>query len=843
MSILEVKNVSIRYVMGDFKDIGLKEYVMRRLTNNYQVVEFWADHHITFSLEKGDMLGIVGTNGAGKSTLLKAISGIMEPTDGYVRHEGSIAALLELGSGFDGNLTVRENTYLRGAMLGYTRKFMDEKYPAIIEFAELQDFQDRPFKQLSSGMMSRLAFSVASLVQPDILILDEVLSVGDGAFRRKSEAKMREIISSGATTILVSHALEQVREMCNKVLWIEKGNQIGFGDAGLLCDLYQSYLDGTVSIDEAKVQIEASGLELTPNKIDEIERVEQKGASSSLSPEAETSLSTNDQKGGISASVADFKGDASFTKSEGRTVQVKSPFAAIQEWIESHFAPHHRFVFLGSFFLILLTHLYLFTNLFVNHDNVNGMFSNIYEAVDSGRWLIPLATNLAGNFSNPWLDGIVAALMLAGACTVFAAIFDVRHPLPVALLVFSMVAFPTVTSIYTYMFNASQVFLSMLLAVLAAWLLQRNSIGLCLLGVLCITCSMGIYQAFFCFTAAILLLTMLIEVCKGRWKDSFKGFFATGLRYIGWLALGLILYFIVTKASLWYTGRELTDYQGISSMGQITLPILLQRIKAAYLYLKIYYFHNPMYPESFPILVVICMAISSIAIGLLFFVRQLHKSIITLLQLALVLAIFPLACNSIYLMTEAWTVHNLMIYPAILPLLLPVLLGNQISSQDISTLEQLGKRYLCILFVLCACGSLLLQAAFGYQFCLIDNQAYTCMDLTYKSAYAYFARLTTKIELQKGYTPDTHIALLGNASQPPIVPEVYVTGVLSLENVINMYSRYWFLHYFLCSSYYYASEEEIDMIKNSPEYQQMPCYPAEGSIMTINGIIAVKLGE
>lgn len=259
MSVLEVHDVSIRYLMGDFKDIGLKEYVMRRFTKNYHVIEFWADHHITFSLEKGDMLGIVGTNGAGKSTLLKAISGIMEPTGGYVKSQGSIAALLELASGFDGDLTVRENTYLRGAMLGYTRKFMDEKYPEIIEFAELQDFQDRPFKQLSSGMMSRLAFSVASLVHPDILILDEVLSVGDGAFRRKSEIKMREIINSGATTILVSHSVEQVREMCNKVLWIEKGNQIGFGEADMLCNLYQSYLDGTISLDNAKAQLGTAG--------------------------------------------------------------------------------------------------------------------------------------------------------------------------------------------------------------------------------------------------------------------------------------------------------------------------------------------------------------------------------------------------------------------------------------------------------------------------------------------------------------------------------------------------------------------------------------------------------
>ena len=157
MAILEARNVSIRYITGDFKDIGLKEYVMRRLTGNYHVTEFWADKDVSFTLEHGEMLGIIGSNGAGKSTLLKAVSGIMVPTEGWIRREGTIAALLELASGFDGELTVKENAYLRGAMLGYTRKFMDEKYDEIIDFAELKDFEDRPFKQLSSGMKSRLA--------------------------------------------------------------------------------------------------------------------------------------------------------------------------------------------------------------------------------------------------------------------------------------------------------------------------------------------------------------------------------------------------------------------------------------------------------------------------------------------------------------------------------------------------------------------------------------------------------------------------------------------------------------------------------------------------------------
>ena len=243
MAVIDVQNVSIRYMTGDFKDIGLKEYIVRKIKGNYHVKEFWADNNVSFSLEQGDMLGIIGTNGAGKSTLLKAVSGIMRPSKGKIKVSGNIAALLELGSGFDGDLTVRENAYLRGAMLGYTRKFMDEKYPEIIEFAELEPFQDRPFKQLSSGMKSRLAFSIACMVQPDIIILDEVLGVGDGAFQLKSGNKMKSILANGVTGIFVSHAVGQVQTLCNKILWLDHGNQIGFtDDVKLYCDAYREFL-------------------------------------------------------------------------------------------------------------------------------------------------------------------------------------------------------------------------------------------------------------------------------------------------------------------------------------------------------------------------------------------------------------------------------------------------------------------------------------------------------------------------------------------------------------------------------------------------------------------------
>lgn len=248
MSILKLENVSIRYKVGDMRNIGLKETIVRKLRGTYRVTEFWADRDVSFSLEQGDMLGIVGVNGAGKSTLLKAISGIMKPSAGTIERHGSVAALLELASGFDPDLSVRQNAYLRGAMLGYTRKFMDEYYAEIIDFAELRGFEELSFKQLSTGMQSRLAFAIASLVQPDILVLDEVLSVGDGAFAVKSAAKMREILDSGATTILVSHSLDQVREMCNKVLWLHQGRQIDFGEMKAVCDRYQAFLNGEIAL-------------------------------------------------------------------------------------------------------------------------------------------------------------------------------------------------------------------------------------------------------------------------------------------------------------------------------------------------------------------------------------------------------------------------------------------------------------------------------------------------------------------------------------------------------------------------------------------------------------------
>lgn len=242
MTKIELNGVSVSYIVGDFSTVGLKDVIIQKLQKKYTQKEFTAVKDVTFSLEEGELLGIIGTNGAGKSTLCKVISGIMRPTTGTMAVRGNIASLLELGTGFDGDLTVKENTFLRGAMLGYTRDFMNKTYDSIIEFAELKEFEDRQFSHLSSGMKSRLAFSIACLVQPEILILDEVLSVGDGGFRKKSEEKMLEVIQGGATTLLVSHSLDQIRRMATKVLWLEKGRQMGFGETQEICDQYAEFL-------------------------------------------------------------------------------------------------------------------------------------------------------------------------------------------------------------------------------------------------------------------------------------------------------------------------------------------------------------------------------------------------------------------------------------------------------------------------------------------------------------------------------------------------------------------------------------------------------------------------
>lgn len=239
MPIVSVKDISLKFKMEQNRANSLKEFCVRWLKRDLKSEDFWALTDVSFDVEKGDVIGIIGHNGAGKSTLLKVISGIMKPTKGTIEAHGNIVPMLELGSGFDMELSGRENIYLNGAILGYSEQFLDEKYDEIVAFSELGDFIEAPLRTYSSGMLARLAFSVACIVEPEILIVDEILSVGDADFQEKSRARMMELMTGGTTVFFVSHSLKQIREMCNKVVWLEHGKIQQIGNTEEICNMYE----------------------------------------------------------------------------------------------------------------------------------------------------------------------------------------------------------------------------------------------------------------------------------------------------------------------------------------------------------------------------------------------------------------------------------------------------------------------------------------------------------------------------------------------------------------------------------------------------------------------------
>lgn len=239
MSMIEVSHVSMRFNMAKEKHESLKEYFVALAKGKLQFEEFYALKDVCLQVEKGDFYGLVGLNGSGKSTLLKIISGVFKPTTGHVKVNGTIAPLIELGAGFDMDLTARENIYLNGTVLGLTPKYIDERFDEIVAFSELQDFMDVPLKNYSSGMVARIGFAIATITKPDVLIADEILSVGDFLFQKKCEQRMQELMSGGTTVILVSHSIEQIERMCNKVCWLSHGEVVMDGPAQEICKAYK----------------------------------------------------------------------------------------------------------------------------------------------------------------------------------------------------------------------------------------------------------------------------------------------------------------------------------------------------------------------------------------------------------------------------------------------------------------------------------------------------------------------------------------------------------------------------------------------------------------------------
>lgn len=239
---IEVTDLSLGYRMANDRIDSIKEYFVRLLKGGLHYKHFWALDGVSFTVEKGEVLGIIGHNGAGKSTLLKVISRILKPTKGKVRVGGNVVPMLELGSGFDNELTGRENIFLNGAILGYSERFLKDKYDEIVAFSELGEFIEIPLRNYSSGMIMRLAFAISAVVDPDILIVDEILAVGDAAFQEKSRNRMMELMGGGTTVLFVSHDMQQIREMCDRVLWLDHGRVKGWGPAREVCDRYEAEL-------------------------------------------------------------------------------------------------------------------------------------------------------------------------------------------------------------------------------------------------------------------------------------------------------------------------------------------------------------------------------------------------------------------------------------------------------------------------------------------------------------------------------------------------------------------------------------------------------------------------
>ncbi|WP_077612295.1 ABC transporter ATP-binding protein [Clostridium sp. Marseille-P2415] len=240
--VIEVSDATVRFNMASEQIDNLKEYFIKMVRGQLMFQEFLALQSIDFNVRRGEAWGIIGTNGSGKSTLLKLICGILKPYKGSVNINGTIAPLIELGAGFDGNLTAKENIFLNGTLLGHSKRYMQEHFDEIVDFAELKDFLDMPIKNYSSGMAARLGFSIATMVSPDILIVDEVLSVGDYAFQQKCERRMQEMLNGGTTLLYVSHSIESVRNLCNHALWLRKGHSVMCGDAETVCDSYMKSL-------------------------------------------------------------------------------------------------------------------------------------------------------------------------------------------------------------------------------------------------------------------------------------------------------------------------------------------------------------------------------------------------------------------------------------------------------------------------------------------------------------------------------------------------------------------------------------------------------------------------
>ncbi|MCD7783307.1 MAG: glucosyltransferase domain-containing protein [Firmicutes bacterium] len=500
-------------------------------------------------------------------------------------------------------------------------------------------------------------------------------------------------------------------------------------------------------------------------------------------------------------------------------------------------------IFCGTFVVAMLVHLYMFTHKFINHDDIDRLYNERGRGLSSGRWLSSFINSLTGMFSSSWLNGVAGALCLALAVLFIIKIFRIRHYVPSFLVSLILVSFPVIASTYAYMFCSFSYLFALAASILGALLIRGGTILSILLGSLSIALSMGCYQAYFPVAAVLLVTALIIDICEDKFEGNAVGFALCAVKCLVGLALGMVLYFVFLKFSLWYTGTELTDYAGIGTMGQMTAIELLERIALAHINFFRFYSGDifKIFHTGFPILAYLCAAVSLISVICAVVSKKLYRRPIMMVFLVLCIMIFPLASNLVYVMTKAWTVHVVMLYPLVTLLVIPSVAADRMRLPEKSA-EGSPSHATAVLSLLLV-GIILLEAAVGYECVLITNRAYFTMDMTYENMYAYYTKLTAKIEMQEGYTTDSKVALIGTASMDNFVPETNMTGVLVGSKALNIYSRQKFFAYFLAVDYNYAGSDDIAAIKATEEFQNMPCYPAEGSIAVINGIITVKFSE
>ena len=492
-------------------------------------------------------------------------------------------------------------------------------------------------------------------------------------------------------------------------------------------------------------------------------------------------------------------------------------------------------VFAGALLLAFAAHFYMFTNKFVNHDDVGDVLSRIRFGVIYGRWFLNIISELGGDFSSPWLNGGLGAVFLSLGAVFTVKLFRVRHLLPALLMAGVMVTFPVVASTYTYMFVAYQFFFALAMAALGAWCICREKLPWLGLGALCVAVSTGTYQAYFAFAAVLVLTAYLSDLCTGRWENDWKRSLAAGLKYVGTLALGMLLYFAVMKLSLAVTGQKLVEYQGIDEMGIRSLDELLRRIQEAYRgYFSFYLnrtgiFHKAIIPLSFT-----CMGLGLAGAILSLLKNGVWKHPLCLLMAAVCAALFPLASSLTNVMSAAGT-HTVMQYSMVVTLLLPGILADRCPLPA----GKSGQR-----FALSAVSALLLlELLCGYEGWLLCNRSYFYLDLTYENLYSYATRLAAKVELQEGYTQDSEVAMIGTHVMGSPVPVLSMTGVFSGDSAPNIYSWRLYLQNYLAARFREPPAGILASIRYSEEFQSMPEYPAAGSIRSIQGVIVVKLHQ